>query len=70
MNRAAPNIKSAKSDTILDNVADTAQEKFEVENLSDAASCEIENFDELASVIIANLDKPSNKAVFERLKNK
>ena len=44
--------------------------KFEAKILSENRDEYIENFDELSSAIIAKLDKPSNRAVFERLKDK
>ncbi len=71
MNKIALEIKSNEMQAVLDAVMELAKKmKFEAKILSENKDEYIENFDELSSAVIAKLDKPSNRAVFERLKDK
>nr|WP_314375417.1 hypothetical protein [uncultured Campylobacter sp.] len=71
MNKIALEIKSNEMEAVLDAVMKLAKKmKFEAEILSENKDEYIENFGELSSAVIAKLDKPSNRAVFERLKDK
>jgi len=69
MNKIALEIKSNEMEVVLDAVMKLAKKmKFEAKILPENEY--IENFGELSSAVIAKLDKPSNRAVFERLKDK
>ena len=69
MNKIALEIKSNEMQAVLDAVMKLAKKmKFEAKILPENEY--IENFGELSSAVIAKLDKPSNRAVFERLKDK
>ena len=69
MNKVALEIKSNEMQAVLDAVMKLAKKmKFEAKILPENEY--IENFGELSSAVIAKLDKPSNRAVFERLKDK
>lgn len=71
MNKIALEIKSNEMQAVLDAVMKLAKKmKFEAKILSENKDEYIENFGELSSAVIAKLDKPSNRAVFERLKDK
>ena len=71
MNKIALEIKSNEMEVVLDAVMKLAKKmKFEAKILSENRDEYIENFGELSSAVIAKLDKPSNRAVFERLKDK
>ena len=71
MNKIALEIKSNEMEAVLDAVMKLAKKmKFEAKILPVNGDECIENFGELSSVVIAKLDKPSNRAVFERLKDK
>jgi len=71
MNKVALEIKSNEMEVVLDAVMKLAKKmKFEAKILSENKDECIENFGELSSAVIAKLDKPSNRAVFERLKDK
>ena len=71
MNKIALEIKSNEMEAVLDAVMKLAKKmKFEAKILSENKDECIENFDKLSSVVIAKLDKTSNRAVFERLKDK
>ena len=71
MNKVALEIKSKEMEVVLDAVMKLAKKmKFEAKILSENKDECIENFGELSSAVIAKLDKPSNRAVFERLKDK
>ena len=71
MNKVALEIKSNEMQAVLDAVMKLAKKmKFEAKILSENKDERIENFDEFSSAVIAKLDKPSNRAVFERLKDK
>jgi len=71
MNKVALEIKSNEMEVVLDAVMKLAKKmKFEAKILSENKDECIENFDKLSSVVIAKLDKTSNRAVFERLKDK
>ena len=69
MNKIALEIKSNEMEVVLDAVMKLAKKmKFEAKILPENEYTE--NFGELSSAVIAKLDKPSNRAVFERLKDK
>ena len=69
MNKIALEIKSNEMEVVLDAVMKLAKKmKFEAKILPENEY--IENFGELSSAVIAKLDKPSNRTVFERLKDK
>ena len=69
MNKIALEIKSNEMEVVLDAVMKLAKKmKFEAKILPENEY--IENIGELSSAVIAKLDKPSNRAVFERLKDK
>ena len=69
MNKIALEIKSNEMEVVLDAVMKLAKKmKFEAKILPENEY--IENFGELSSAVIAKLDKLSNRAVFERLKDK
>ena len=71
MNKIALEIKSNEMQAVLEAVMKLAKKmKFEAKILSENKDECIENFDKLSSVVIAKLDKTSNRAVFERLKDK
>ena len=71
MNKIALEIKSNEIQAVLDAVMKLAKKmKFEAKILLENRDEDIENFDELSSAVIAKLDQPSNRAVFERLKDK
>ena len=71
MNKIALEIKSNEMEVVLDAVMKLAKKmKFEAKILPENRDEYIENFGELSSAAIAKLDKPSNRAVFERLKDK
>ena len=71
MNKIALEIKSNEMEAVLDAVMKLAKKmKFEAKILSENRDGYIENFGELSSAVIAKLDKPSNRAVFEHLKDK
>ena len=71
MNKIALEIKSNEMQAVLDAVMKLAKKmKFEAKILSENKDECIENFDKLSSVVIAKLDKTSNRAVFERSKDK
>ena len=71
MNKIALEIKSKEMEAVLDAVMKLAKKmKFEAKILSENKDECIENFGELSSTVIAKLDKPSNRTVFERLKDK
>ena len=69
MNKIALEIKSNEMEVVLDAVMKLAKKmKFEAKILPENEY--IENFGELSSAVLTKLDKPSNRAVFERLKDK
>ena len=69
MNKIALEIKSNEMEAVLDAVMKLAKKmKFEAKILPENEY--IENFGELSSAVLTKLDKPSNRAVFERLKDK
>ena len=71
MNKIALEIKSNEMEVVLDAVMKLAKKmKFEAKILSENKDECIENFGELSSTVLTKLDKPSNRAVFERLKDK
>lgn len=71
MNKIALEIKSNEMQAVLDAVMKLAKKmKFEAKILSENRDEYIENFDELSSAVLTKLDKPSNRVVFERLKDK
>ena len=71
MNKITLEIKSNEMQAVLEAVMKLAKKmKFEAKILSENKDECIENFDKLSSVVIAKLDKTSNRAVFERLKDK
>ncbi|WP_297949870.1 hypothetical protein [uncultured Campylobacter sp.] len=71
MNKIALEIKSNEMEAVLDAVMKLAKKmKFEAKILSENRDGYIENFGELSSAVLTKLDKPSNRAVFERLKDK
>lgn len=54
------------SETALIDMAELIEKKAKAFNKVEY----VENFDELKNEVLKKLDKPSNRAVFERLKNK
>lgn len=71
MNKIALEIKSNEMEAVLDAVMKLAKKmKFEAKILSENRDEYIENFGELSSTVLTKLDKPSNRAIFERLKDK
>ena len=71
MNKIALEIKSNEMQAVLDAVMKLAKKmKFEAKILSENKDECIENFGELSSTVLTKLDKPSNRVIFERLKDK
>ena len=71
MNKIALEIKSNEMEAVLDAVTKLAKKmKFEAKILPENRDEYIENFGELSSAVLTKIDKPSNRAVFERLKDK